>query len=405
MGIKKFGKRKLAPFAENLLFFNLGYKTLFKILEIDDFKKENLENFLKENSGSLLQSWDWGEFQKTLGRKIWRFGLGDGNLRASALIVKYNLPFGKCYFYCPRGPILNSQFPISNSQTILKLLVNKAKEIAKKENSIFFRIDPEVTLENKELISVLENLGFIKSKKETQPKDTLILDISKSENEILAQMHHKTRYNIGLARRKGVKIRQSIDLKDVDQFYNLMLKTSKRDKFFPHPKEYYKMQIDILGKQNLVRLFVAEILEAQNSKLEVQNPVPKTQNLKSKIQDAEVKVRMIAAAIVSFYGQRATYLHGASDYQFRNLMAPHLVQWEAILEAKRRGCRYYDFWGIEPKNCKIQKSLKQDWAGITRFKRGFARTSLGGLGKEVNYIGAWDLPIQKGWYWIYHLAR
>jgi lipid II:glycine glycyltransferase (peptidoglycan interpeptide bridge formation enzyme) len=374
----------------------LDFKSLLKIFEIKEDQKENLENFLKENRGPLLQSWHWGEFQKALKRKIWRFGFEDGGFQISAQIIKHSLPFGKSYLYCPRGPFL--RFAQSNeklkikSEKIFELIAKKIKEITRTENSIFFRVDPEITLKYREFISALKNLGFVRSKKEVQPKDTLVLDISKKESEILAQMHHKTRYNIGLAKRKGVTVRQSIDLKDVDRFYDLMLETSKRDEFKPHPKEYYQKQIEILGKIGLVKLFVAEVVRKQATSYKLQ-----------------ATSQVIAAIIVSFYGNVATYLHGASGYQYRNLMAPHLLQWEAILEAKKRGCKFYDFWGIQSGN---QESLRQGsgqagiknqgWAGITRFKKGFV--SVGG-GTEINYIGAWDLPIQKGWYWMYNLVR
>jgi len=98
--------------------------------------------------------------------------------------------------------------------------------------------------------------------------------------------------------------------------------------------------------------------------------------------------KIIVANIVMFYKETAIYLHGASDYQYRNLMAPYLLQWQQILEAKERGCSEYDFWGIDEKK----------WPGVTRFKRGFG-------GKEIVYPGAYDLVFQPTWYRIYKLAK
>lgn len=390
---------------------------MFKIDLIKE--KKEIEFFLKQRN-NLLQSWEWGEFQKSLGRKVWWFkvhGLNTqengrvngetGKLLATALVIKYNLPFGKNYLYCPRGPLLNFWFPcldqgfdgqaIFNFQKrkkkiigdgfkkfkiILELIIKKIREIAEQENVIFFRMDPEWPEEEK-YKSLLADFRFIKSAREVQPKTTLVLDLTKSEDEILAQMHPKTRYNIRLARRKGVKVKISnaflISDEDFEEFWKLMEKTAIRDGFKSHPKEYYKAQIKILGKKGLVKLFLAEI-ETQSSESELQNQV-------------------IAAIIVSFYGGKATYLHGASDYRFRNLMASHLLQWEAMCEAKREKCKWYDFWGIQTK-CQTLNTKCQTWAGITRFKKGFARN-----GNEVNYIGAYDLPIQKGWYRLYNLFR
>ncbi len=103
---------------------------------------------------------------------------------------------------------------------------------------------------------------------------------------------------------------------------------------------------------------------------------------------ADFKNKIIAANIVVFWEKTAIYLHGASDYEQRNLMAPHLLQWEQIKEAKKRGCIEYDFWGIDEKK----------WPGVTRFKKGFG-------GREVEYPGAFDLIFQPVWYKIYKIGR
>ena len=348
----------------------------YQIAEIDLENKQNLEKFLIKNKASLLQSFDWGEFQENLERKKWHFIiLDENNIIASALVAKYSLPLGKSYLYCNRGVVTNFQFPISNFQLketkeFWKLFLDRIKEIARKENSIFFRMDPE--WESGEDKKLLEGLGFIKSKKEINPQNTLILNISRSEEEILAQMHSKTRYNIRLAARKGVKIRISGgNDEDFEAFWKLMEETTERDGFSSHPKEYYKKQLEFFNKKNIVKLLIAEF-----------------------------NGRVVSAVMVSFYGENAVYLHGASSYEYRKYMAPHLIQWEAIMEARRRGCSYYDFWGIEGENPE-SRIKNQDWGGITRFKKGFARE----FGVEKNYIGAWDLPLQKIWYRIYNLMK
>jgi len=282
---------------------------------------------------SFLQSKEWLNFQKSLGRKIFQIG--------SIGIIKHNLPLGKSYLYSPRANP-NKDFNF----------INKVKEIAKQENAIFFKLEPENKID-------LEKFGFRKSHN-IQPIKTIILDIAKSEQELLNQMHYKTRYNIGLAEKKGIKIKK--DKKLFEEFRRLIQETTKRDKFSPHAKEYYQKMLEISG----VELFVAEY------------------------QD-----KIIAANIVVFYPSplakgegQAIYLHGASDYEHRNLMAPHLLQWEQIKEAKRRGCTEYDFWGID----------EQKWSGVTRFKKGFG-------GKEFIYPGAFDLIFQPIWYSIYKIAR
>ncbi len=285
---------------------------------------------------SFLQSQNWLNFQKSLGRKIWRIG--------GAEIIKYNLPFRKSYLYAPR----------CSADFLLKEFFSQIKEIAKKENSIFLKVEPAYAPEGASAGKpvLLEKFGFKKSSN-IQPQKTLILDIAKSEQELLSQMHYKTRYNIQLAQKKNIKIKQGKQY--FEDFWRLIEQTAKRDKFRSHPKEYYRKILEIPG----VELFVAEF-----------------------------GGKIIVANIVVFYNGQAIYLHGASDYEQRNLMAPHLLQWEQIKEAKKRRCVEYDFWGIDEKK----------WPGVTRFKKGFN-------GQEITYPGAYDLIFQPIWYGIYKIAR
>ncbi len=202
---------------------------------------------------------------------------------------------------------------------------------------------------------------MIPSGKQIQPQKTLVLDIAKPEEILLNQMHQKTRYNIRLAQRKGVTVQPTTNNQQstIEIFLNLLEKTAGRDKFRLHPKKYYQKMLEVLGKKGMMKLFLA-----------------KYQN------------QIIAANLVCFFGQVATYLHGASDYNFRQLMATHFLQWQAISEAKKLDMKYYDFWGIDEKK----------WPGVTRFKKGFG-------GQEIIYPGTFDLIFQPLWYQAYNLAR
>ncbi len=319
-------------------------------------QKEEWDQFVIANNGSFLQSWSWGEFQESLGRRIWRLEMSG----LKALVIKHNLPLGKNYLYCPRGPV--GQISADGFQNFLA----EVKKIAKKEKSIFFKIEPD-SKDDREGPSetvlvprtVSEGLSSFRSSKQIQPAKTLILDITKSEKELLSQLHQKTRYNIRLAQHKGVIIEPANDNGAADTFLDLLEQTAKRDKFYLHPKEYYQKMLEVLGQEGMIKLFLA-----------------KYQN------------QIVAANLVCFFGQTATYLHGASDYNFRQLMAPHFLQWRAIGQAKSQGLKYYDFWGIDEKK----------WPGVTRFKKGFN-------GQEITYPGAFDLIFQPFWYQIYLLAR
>ena len=279
----------------------------------------------------FLQSSKWEEFQKSLNRKTWRI--------KDILIIKHDLPLGKSYLYSPRV-----------SKEISKDFLKEVKEIARQEGSIFFKIEPEEFEVGPLLRSDLK--FFIESLKQIQPVKTVILDISKSEKELLKQMHQKTRYNICLAQKKGIEIKES---DNIDSFIKLLKQTAKRDKFFLHPRKYYQKLLE----RGLTKLFLAYY------------------------QD-----KVIAANLICFFGKTATYLHGASDYNHRQLMAPYLLQWQTILKAKEKGLTHYDFWGIN----------EEKWPGVTRFKKGFG-------GQEVSYPGSFDLIFQKTWYKVYNLAR
>ena len=196
-----------------------------------------------------------------------------------------------------------------------------------------------------------------------QPRQTILLDFTKEESELLQKMHPKTRYNIRLAERHGVSV-EKVDLSEenFEMFWKLLIETSKRDKFSTHPKKYYKKMIETLGGSENdahIALFVAKY-----------------------------KGKPLAAELVMFFGETATYLHGASSEEERGVMAPYAIHWEIIKEVKKMGYKYYDFWGIDEKK----------WPGVTRFKRGFG-------GEEISYPETFDLPVQKLWYKIYCWAR
>ncbi len=322
---------------------------------LDSKHKAALDDFVSQSVGcSLLQTWQWGEFQRAAGFKIWRLGVeNNGKLVGAATILKYDMPRGKWYLYSPRFLLTNVE--------VAEIFFKEIKKIAEKEKCIFLRIDPlisegELNLK-KNFEKICEEFSAVKAPKEIQPKNTIIVDLKKDEEEILKRMKSKTRYNIRLSKRKGVSIRQSVEQKDVEAFYKIAKETSSRDKFFVHEKKYYGALVQVLSSGDFAKLFIAEY-----------------------------EGKIFAVNINSFYKDTAVYLHGASSNEHRNLMAPHLLQWEAMLEAKRRGIAHYDLGGVAPKN-----SPKHSWTGITKFKEGFG-------GKRIDYVGAWDIVYNKFWY-------
>jgi lipid II:glycine glycyltransferase (peptidoglycan interpeptide bridge formation enzyme) len=331
-------------------------------MSVKEIQDKNLwNNFVgSQRRSQFLQSWEWGEFQKSIGRSIWRFGIErNGKLAAVCLLVKHDLPMGKSYFYSPRGPVVDQAYGVKEYEELLEKLINKITELANDNNAIFLRIEPPI--EKPSEIN-LAKLGFVAGQT-IQPPDTVILNLKKPEDELLSEMHQKTRYNIRLSQKKEVKIIISNE-KDFDTFYELIKETSKREKIVCFPKKYYQKMIKAFREENKIKIF-----------------------------SGHCQGKILVSNLIIFFGDMATYNHGGSSNDFRNLMSPHLVQWESILEAKKLGFDYYDLRGIAPTDEPNHK-----WAGITRFKKGFG-------GEIIHYIGAYDLIFSSFWYQMYSLAK
>jgi lipid II:glycine glycyltransferase (peptidoglycan interpeptide bridge formation enzyme) len=286
---------------------------------------------MAETNVHFLQSKEWEEFQKSVGKEVFRI---DG-----ALFIKLPLAFGKSYLYCGGCLTFN---------------VKQVLDLAKKENVVFLKVEPMV--EDTRLANELVSAGFRKSKKEIQPQRTIILDITQSEEQILARMRAKTRYNIHLAQRKNLRLKvydQGGAGGVFDAFWQMLRNTARRDRFHLHEKVYYEKQL-----------------------------------WHTKLFALTVRGKMAAGALVLFFHKSAVYLHGASDYTLRNYMAPYLLHLEITKYAKEQGYKEYDFWGVDPKK----------WPGLTRFKRGFG-------GRELEYIGSYDYVFQPFWYAAYNFYR
>jgi lipid II:glycine glycyltransferase (peptidoglycan interpeptide bridge formation enzyme) len=307
-------------------------------------------------SGDFLQSWNWGEFQISLGRKVMRFA-GDCSL---VQIIELPLPLGKKYWFCPKGPVTNDELLTINDE-----FIDELKNTSKKAGAVFLRLEPA-------------GEGFAsafmakRSPHDINPRATSIVDLSKSEDELLAAMHSKTRYNIRVAEKHGVTVERYVDAAPViDAVLGLFTETAARDKFNLHPLEYYKKQLGAFGEKKTF--------------------VPGVKSPHLLVFTAGIGGQMLAAAIIMFDKETVTYLHGASSNEMRNVMAPYALHWAIMKRAKERGYKNYDLWGISDDS-------KSGWAGITRFKRGWG-------GADVFAPGTFDLPVSRFWYSVYTLVR
>jgi lipid II:glycine glycyltransferase (peptidoglycan interpeptide bridge formation enzyme) len=322
-----------------------GYYIVMKMQKCDD---KNIWNnkLVQQKQSEFLQSWQWGEFQKETGKKPIRLKSSD-DIEYQVQGFEHKIfPFFK-FVYIPKADI---------TEELLDYL--------KYKRYMFARVEP---------IEELQNIGRyeIADTANRQPKNTYILNIGNSYDELFANMHPKTRYNIRLAQKKDVIIKEE---KNVDIFWDLNKETFERDKFKSHDKEYYKKMLEMENCYQLTAYFNGEVL---------------------------------ASNILVHFGDTVTYLHGASGNKYRNFMAPYLLQWEGIKLAKKIGVQYYDFGGVSPESKENKKTtcfhnycwdLTHKWTGITRFKVGFG-------GEVRNYPNAKEIILNPFLYNIFEKAK
>jgi len=323
--------------------------------------ENNLEKFIQKNSpdGGFLQSLEWRKFQEGVERKT--YNVSGNNFYAN--VIEHRLPLVGKYFYVPRGPVMsrNTQHATRNTEDLISL--------AKENRAGWIRIEV-ATDEILESIKCSMKQTLVKAPHDMQPREIFVLDITKSEEELLADMKPKTRYNVRLAEKKGVSLRianlrEYTNNKDVDEFIRLTKVMAKRNGIVTHSESYYKKMLEVIPK-DILKLYIAEY----NGK-------------------------MIAANLVVFYGSTCTYLHGASDDEYRNVMAPYLLQWQQLKDAKKAACLKYDFGGIKTRDTQ-QATRNNSWSGITKFKLGFSPDT-----KSIEFPGSYDIVVSPMKYWGY----
>jgi lipid II:glycine glycyltransferase (peptidoglycan interpeptide bridge formation enzyme) len=316
-----------------------------------------------KNIPEYYQLLDWAKLISKDYLKLERIIIKDikDNIIIFAQIYVYELTSKYTQLYIPRGPIIYSD---NISQEHTQEFWDNMKEIATKYNSVFTLIEPAE--------DIYHNYNQIfdeytqKSKLERLPHQTQILDLTLSETDLLQNMHSKMRYNIRLAQKKGVEIK-NISQNDpefdkyFDIFFNLMQETSQRGEFAVHPESHYRHLLTNASSDLKVALIIAEHEE-----------------------------KVLASNIILDILDQRVYLHGASSNHYRNLMAPPLLQWESIVEAKSIGKKIYDFWGIS--------NTKKSWQGISRFKKQFG-------GKTISYPDSRIYIHQKLIFNLYKIFR
>lgn len=315
---------------------------------------EEVASFLLRCNADLAQYPVWGQLRETLGVQSRVFGLwgADEELVACVQVQQHSLPLGQCYWHVARGPVLTDA---ALWDELLTSLVSAAWETG----VAWITWDwPE----GAPLRRVAVRRASWQRAEGKMPDATLKLDLTLSEDELLAQMKPKGRYNIKVALKHGVTVRETTDTAEIGSFAELLRMTAARDGFAGHRSGYYEDFLRILAREKRASLWLAE-REGQ----------------------------LLAGLLATYAGKTATYYYGASDHEQRKYMAPYLLQWEVARAAKARGFTLYDFLGIAPSGRETGHRL----AGVTEFKRKFG-------GMEVQYPPAADLVLRPA---VYHGVR
>jgi peptidoglycan pentaglycine glycine transferase (the first glycine) len=316
--------------------------------------------------GHILQTWTWGVLKSHFGWTADRVAITrDDQIVAGAVVLFRPLPLRLgTLAYVPKGPVLDF-----DDEEVASELWQGLERPLKRNRSILLKIEPD-RVDDPVFVQRLTDLGFRPSPQTIQPPRTITIDIARSDDEILAAMHQKTRYNIRLAAKKDVIVREA-QPSDLPAFNALMQATGERDGFAVHSAEYYEAVYRLFVPTGQAKLFVATFQE-----------------------------QVIAGIFVFALGDRAWYFYGASGEAERQRMPNYALQWAGIQWAKSLGCKEYDLWGVPDEDeatLEAQYLERHDdlW-GVYRFKRGFG-------GQLTRFAGAYDRVYDPLLYKAYEL--
>ncbi|MCL4366278.1 peptidoglycan bridge formation glycyltransferase FemA/FemB family protein [Patescibacteria group bacterium] len=295
----------------------------------------------------VMQSWEWGEFRQSFGTKLKRYGLFTSNKMVSAFQLTFHpIPFTKKFVgYFPKGPMPD------------KNLIEALEKIGKQENCAFIKLEPNAETTDYRLPTT----DLKPSPKPLFTKYNFVLDLTKSEEELLKNMHQKTRYNVRLAEKKGVKVEEREDDQAFEDYLKLYFETTSRQKYHGHNKAYHLAVWEALRKAKMARILIASY-----------NSIPLTTWMLFNFKD-------------TLY-----YPYGGSSKAHPEVMSNNLVAWEAIKLGKRLKLKKFDMWGALGPDA----DPKDSWFGFHKFKQGYG-------GRLVEYVGTFDLILDSPLYYTF----
>jgi lipid II:glycine glycyltransferase (peptidoglycan interpeptide bridge formation enzyme) len=309
-----------------------------------------------------LQSWEWGEFREKTGVKVERLGFFKGEKLIKGLQVTFHhLPIpglNKTIGYLPKG------FTPDEDQ------ISALKQLAIKHNALFIKLEPNILQSSSlspqfsQLVKLFEKNGAVKGRP-LFTKYTFQLDLSPSEDQLFAGLQSKTRYNVNLAYKKGVKIFENSTQEGMKQYIEILEETKSRQGFYAHTPDYFRKIWESLGKSGSVKIF-----------------------------NAVYQDTIIVSWIMFLFNDVLYYPYGASRSVHRNVMASNLMMWEMIRFGKESGCHSFDMWGsLGPK-----PDPKSSWFGFHRFKKGYG-------GQLMESVGSYDLVMNYPIYKLYRVGE
>lgn len=316
--------------------------------------EQEWENFLKTtNPNIFVQSRFYGDFFRALGEEAFILGIKkDGKLIGGSLVVTTTAKRGK-FLYLPYGPKLDF-----SNQNLWLAFINELKKIAKTYRADFIRVSPFVD-DTPQLAATFKRAGFRPAPMHVLAETTWILDLSPDEETLFKAMRDTTRNLISRGKREGVEIKITEDEEALKRLSVLLQETARRHNFTPFSYKYMQAEFDAFKKHDAAKIF-----------------------------EAYYEGRLVSSAVIFFYGDTAVYRHSGSSSERIKCQPSYLLQWHVIQEAKKRGMKQYNFWGIAPDNA----PKNHPFMGITTFKTGF-----GGYKKDL--LHCHDLPLTPK-YWL-----
>lgn len=319
-----------------------------RLLELSDIEKGKYQSFVAAN-GSFLQDWSWGEFQKGLGREVMRFAVKEDDsidFLLTAQLIR-NTALKKEYFFVPYGPV------VANYKNFEKLSAFFFEQLKiKHPKLLFIRIELQFEISGNSLVKTTD----------INPHQTLTLDLQKDLEQIKAEMHSKTRYNIKVAQKHDVQV----EIKYI---------------FGPEEKEIFRNTANRAAIRFQNSKYFADMLTYFSD----------GDTIKAQLYVASYRGEVLAVNLMLYYNHRAIYLFGGSSSFNRNVMAPYALHWQAINDVKSLGYKTYDFWGVE-------EDPTHPWYGFSKFKLGFG-------GSIERYGGTYDHVYNSAWYNVYKILR